>query len=159
VIAMSRDEFWSSIELCRQHSDCMPAFNRVLEAMLDHWELPRLAVFHKVMWSDIGVYHDDTFWEIMYRAADYLGSDNSWDSYGGWLIAQGRDFHEAVMRDPQVALTRIPPPEEVWEGESVIFLAQRVCMKKTDHRWGLYDLFGDDLSGKPLPGVDFPINW
>ncbi len=159
MISMSRDEFWSFIENCRQHFDNMVTFNRLLEEMLDHWELPKLAAFHKVMWFDIGVYHSDSFWEIMYPALDYLGSDNSWDSYGGWLIAQGRAFHEAVMADPRIALSRIPPPDDVWEGESVIFVAQRVCSKKTDGKWGLYDLFGDDLSGKPLPGVDFPVSW
>lgn len=135
----------------------MPAFNQVLEALLDGWELPQLAAFHKVMWLDIGVYHEEELWKIMYRAADYLGSDNSWDSYGGWLIAQGEAFYEAVMRDPQVALTRVPRPEDVREGESVIFAAQRICFKQTDGKWGLYDLFGDDLSGKPLPGVDYPV--
>jgi hypothetical protein len=150
MIAMSRDEFWSYIEDCRQHSDGMAAFNSALEAMLHPWELPRLAAFHKVMWFDIGVYHDDgNLWDLMSEAADYLGSDNSWDSYGGWLIAQGRHFHEAVMRDAQVALTRIPSPEDVWEGESVIFVAQRICGQKTEGKWSLYDLFGDNLEGKP----------
>ncbi len=160
MISMSRDEFWSYIEQCRQHSDGMPAFNRLLELMLDQWALPKVAAFHTVMWFDIGVYHDGgELWDLMYEVTDYLGSDNSWDSYGGWLITQGRAFHEAVMGDPRVALTRIPPPEDVWEGETVIFVAQRVCLKKTDNKWGLHDLFGDDLSGKPLPGVDFPVTW
>jgi hypothetical protein len=159
LISMSRDEFWAYIEQCRQHSDGMPAFNRLLEATLDHWGLPKVAAFHKVMWFDIGVCHEGALWGLMYEAADYLGSDNSWEGYGGWLIAQGRQFHEAVMREPRVALTRVPPPEDVWEGETVIFVGQRVCSKKTDNKWGLYDLFGDNMSGKPLPGVDFPVNW
>ena len=65
----------------------------------------------------------------------------------------------AVMRDPKVAATRVPPRDDIFEGESVIFVAQRVCGKKTGGEWGLCDLFGDDLSGKPLPGVDFPVSW
>jgi hypothetical protein len=63
------------------------------------------------------------------------------------------------LRDPRVAATRVPSWDDVFEGESVLFVAQRVCSKKTDHKWGLYDLFGDDLDGKPLPGVDFPVSW
>src|SRR5262249_14254429 len=59
MISMSLDEFWLSIEQCRQHSDSMAAFNGVLEAMLDTWELPKLAAFHKVMWRHLGVYNDD----------------------------------------------------------------------------------------------------
>src|SRR5688572_23300264 len=121
MIAMSLEEFWGYIEQCRQHSDSMPAFNLVLEEMLDHWELPKLAAFHKVMRFDIGVENSEDLWDIVSQVAEYVETENAWQDYGGWLIAQGRDFHEAVMCDPQVALTRIPPADDVWEGESVIF--------------------------------------
>jgi len=66
----------------------MREFNRGLEALLDAWDLPKLAAFHWAMWSDIGVYREEKereLWDLMYQAADYLGSDNSWDSYRGWL--------------------------------------------------------------------------
>jgi hypothetical protein len=158
MLSMSRDEFWRYIEQCRRQADSMPAFNRVLEAMLDQWELPKLAAFHKVMWRDLGVYHGDDLWAV-FAPLTGIGGDDTWECYGGWLIAQGRKFHEAVMRDPQVDATRVPPRADVFEGESVIFVAQRVCGKKTDGKWGLYDLFGDDLSGMPLPGVDYTVSW
>ena len=58
-----------------------------------------------------------------------------------------------------MAATRIPPLDDLFEGESVIFAAQRVCGKKTNGKWSLYDLFGVDLTGKSLPGVDFPVTW
>ena len=58
MIDMSRDEFWLYIEQCRAHSVGMREFNQLLESMLDSWELPKLAAFHKVMWFDIGVYQD-----------------------------------------------------------------------------------------------------
>jgi len=158
MVSMSQDEFWTYIEQCRQHSDSMPALNRLLEAMLDTWELPKLAAFHKVMRHDIGVYNDDDLWSVV-EPLTSLGGDDSWECYGGWLIAQGRKFHDAVMRNPKLAANRVPSREDIFEGESVIFVAQRVCRKKTDGQWGLYDLFGDDLNGKPLPGVNFPVSW
>jgi len=158
MVSMSRDEFWTYIEQCRQHSDAMPTFNCLLEAMLDAWGLPKLAAFHGVMRRDIGIYHDDDLWAIV-ELLTGIDGDDTWECYGGWLIAQGREFHEAVMQDPKVAAPRIPPLDDIYEGESVIFVAQRVCGKKTGGRWSLYDLFGDDLSGKPLPGVDFPVSW
>jgi hypothetical protein len=158
MVSMSEDEFWTYVGQCRQHSDSMKAFNRLLEAMLDTWELPKLAAFHKVMWDDIGVYNDDDLWAVV-ESLTGIGGDDTWECYGGWLIAQGRTFYEAVMRNPKVAATRVPPMDDIFQGESVIFVAQRVCGKKTDGKWGLYDLFGDDLSGKPLPGVEFPVSW
>jgi hypothetical protein len=158
MFSMSPNEFWECIEQCRQQSDSMRTFNLVLEATLDTWELPKLAAFHKIMWCDIGVNNDDDLWEIV-EPLTGIGGDDTWECYGGWLIAQGRQFHEEVMRNPKAAATRIPPLDDIYEGESVIFAAQRVCRKKTGDKWSLYDLFGDDLSGKPLPGVDFPVSW
>jgi Protein of unknown function (DUF4240) len=114
VVEITLDELWEHIEQCHAGAAGMREFSRLLESLLDTWALPKLAAFHWVMWSDIGVYHEERdreLWELMYQAADYVGSDNSWDSYGGWLIAQGREFFEAVMRDSQVALTRVSPGE------------------------------------------------
>jgi hypothetical protein len=65
--------------------------------MLDSWALPRVAAFAKIMWFDVDVYDAEELWDLMREAVDYLESDNSWEEYGGWLIAQGRVFHEAVM--------------------------------------------------------------
>jgi hypothetical protein len=153
MLSMSRDEFWQCVERCRQHSDGMGTFNFVLETMLDAWDLPRLVAFHKIMWHDIGVHHDDALWDVV-EPLTGIDGDDTWECYEGWLIAQGRQFHETVMRNPQMAATRVPSLDDVFEGESVIFVAQRLCSKKTGGKWGLYDLFGDDLSGKELPGVD-----
>jgi hypothetical protein len=157
MILMSQDEFWTYIEQCRPHSNTMAAFNLLLEAMLDSWELSKLAAFHKVMWHEIGIYNDNYLWAVVEPLTD-IGGDDTWECYGGWLIAQGREFHRAVMQDPHVAASHVPPLDDIFEGESVIFVAQRVCTKKTGGKWGLYDLFGDDLSGQPLPGVDFPVS-
>jgi hypothetical protein len=155
---MSRNEFWSHIEQCRSQADGMPAFNRRLEAILDDWELPKLGAFHKAMWCNIGVQPGEDLLDLMYEVAEHVGVDEGY-GYAGWLIAQGRDFHEAVMRDERVALTRIPSQEDVHEGESVTWASTRVCVKKTGGRYGPNDLFGDDLSGRPRPGVDFPVTW
>src|ERR1043165_9715252 len=157
MVTMSRDEFWMYIEQCRQHSSTMQAFNRVLEEMLDHWELPKLAAFHKVMWDDLGVYNNKELWNIVEPLTGIAG-DDSWERYGGGLSAQGREFYEAVMQDPKVAATRIPPKDDIFEGESVIFLAQVVCVKKTE-KWNLHDLFGYNLDGQREQYVDWPVTW
>jgi hypothetical protein len=111
-----RQEFWKYIEQCRTASHSMKEFAQQLESLLDTWEFPALAAFHRIMWSDIGVYHDEgngELSELMSQQVEYLDSDDAWEWYGGWLIAQGQEFFEAVLRDPQVALTRLPSPEDV----------------------------------------------
>lgn len=86
MVEMTRDEFWAHIEQCRTPPCDMPEFNRRLESMLDAWELPKLAAFHRVMWEDVGVWHDEGEGELrsaMSPTASYLRSDDAWDCYGG----------------------------------------------------------------------------
>ena len=109
------------------------------------------------MWTDIGVHNDDLL-PVIEPLTGISGGDTL-ECYEGWLIAQGREFHEAVTHNPKVAASRISSMDDVFEGEYVIFVAQRVCGKKTCGKWSLNDLFGDDFDGRPLPGVDFPVTW
>jgi hypothetical protein len=102
MVSMSQDEFWTYIEHYGEYSDSIPSFNRLPEAMLDPWELPKLAAFHKLMWRDIGVHNDDDLRGIVAPLAG-TGGDDTWECHGGWLIAHGRRFYEAVMRHPHVA--------------------------------------------------------
>ena len=77
MIEMSQDEFWMYIEQCRAQAAGMREFNRGLEAMLDAWDLPKLAAFRWAMWSDIGVYHEEKerdLWDLMYQAADCVAT-------------------------------------------------------------------------------------
>lgn len=107
------------------------------------------------MWDDIGVYNDDALWAVI-EPLTGIGGEDSWECYGGWLISQGRKFYEAVIRDPEFGATCIPPKDDIFEGESVIFVTQRVCLKKTD-KWSLYELFGHNLDGRREPYVDWPV--
>src|SRR5262245_248644 len=109
----------------------------------------RLAAFHKVMWKEIGVYNDHTLWDQLTERQPLLDSDATWECYGGWLIAQGRACFERVRHDHAFAVAHMPPVDDVFAGESVIFVAQRVCLKKTGGKWYLNDLFGDSLDGSP----------
>jgi hypothetical protein len=73
-----------------------------------------------------------------------LGGQNSWERYGGWLVAQGRDFFEAVMRDPELARTRLPS-EDALTDEGIIFASQMACYVRTDGKYDLFDMIGDYL--------------
>lgn len=142
---LARDEFWSAIEECRQGSVDCKSFAERLAAHLTGWEFTRLAAFHNTMWYDVGVFHRGTLWDLLYQQEPLLGSQNAWECYGGWLIAQGRAFHEAVMRDPTLALARLPTWEEIDAGEAIIFAAQEACYRKTGRQYDLYDVLGDFL--------------
>ncbi|HTU22905.1 MAG TPA: DUF4240 domain-containing protein [Gemmataceae bacterium] len=142
---LSRDEFWSAIEECRQISLDCESFAERLVAHLSSWGFAKLAAFHNTMWYDVSVFHRGTLWNLVYQQEPLLGSQNAWECYGGWLIAQGREYHESVMRDPALALTRLPTWQEIDAGETVIFSAQEACLRKTGRRYNLYDVIGDFL--------------
>lgn len=142
---LSRDEFWATIEECRRELADTRSFPERLPAHLADWEFTQLAAFHNTMWYDVGVFHRGALWELLCGQEPLLGSQNAWECYGGWLIAQGRAFHEAVMRDPTLALSRLPTWEEIDDGELVIFAAQEACLRKTGRQHDLYEVLGDFL--------------
>jgi len=47
----------------------------------------RMAAFHNTLWYDVGVFHRGRLWDIMCEIDETLGSQNSWERYGGWLVA------------------------------------------------------------------------
>jgi hypothetical protein len=142
---LSRDEFWVVIEDCRGHTADTSSFAERLPEQLVPWDFPRLGAFHNTMWYDVGVFQRGELWDVVREREPLLGSQNAWECYGGWLIAQGREFHEAVLRQPRLALSRLPSWEEIDDGESIIFAAQEACFRKTDRNYDLYDILGDFL--------------
>lgn len=143
VMWLQRDEFWETIEVCRQSTPSCESFADALPTHLQHWDFPKLGAFHNTMWYDVRVFHRGELWDVMYRYEEMLGNQNAWECYGGWLISQGREFFEAVMANPQLALSRIPTWEEIDAGERIIFAAVEACLRKTDREYGLDDMLGD----------------
>jgi len=139
------EEFWSVVEACRCRSIDTASFAEGLAFALITWDYHQLAAFHNTMWYDVGVYHATELRGILLEQEDYdwLSSQNAWESYGGWLIGQGRKFHEKVMHKPQVALTRLPSDVEIDAGERVIFAAEEACLRKTERKYGLDDMVED----------------
>jgi hypothetical protein len=142
---LSRDEFWSVIEECRKKSHDVASFADWLVSFLTPWDFQRLGGFYNTMWYDIRVFHRGQLWDVMLGVDELLGTQNAWECYGGWLIVQGRAFHEAVMSDPSLALSCLPTWDELEHGESIIFAAQAACLRKTNQREDLFDVLGDFL--------------
>jgi hypothetical protein len=86
-------------------------------------------------------------------------SDDSFDYFRAWLIAQGKDVFESAIRDPE---TLIPTLEKLEEGEypereDLLFVACIAYVKKTgldeEH---YYDLFEQVTKGQyDCPSIEF----
>ncbi len=125
------DQFWEMIEACRAAHVGMTAFNREIDSRLAALEPAELASFNQILWSEIGVYNDHKLWGLVDPNNELISGEDSWEAYGGWLIAQGRDFYESVMRDPQEARRRLPTSEDLDQAESFIFAAGEAYWNRT----------------------------
>jgi hypothetical protein len=138
---MNRDEFWNVIESCRDSSTDMVAFNQVLEGELRTWDLERLWSFHSRMWITVNEINEpgSELGEWIYKSLNWDMGGDSGECLAGWVIAQGEAFVRRLLQQPRV-LTALPQDDEILQGESVIFAAQRVCLEWTGGS-SLEDLF------------------
>ena len=146
---MDRGQFWHLVEGCRQHATDMASFNAVLEGTLTRLTSEEIWSFHKWVWRCVNELQcQDGFNEPLNECLDrhvglQIGGDTG-DCYVGWVIAQGRKFYETLLNEPHRAGERLPAWDDVWEGESVIFLPNRVFRERTGEF--LQDVFGDDMT-------------
>src|SRR5262245_8065350 len=118
-------QFWDLINLCRTHSASLKDFTALPEEILPSFEPAQLNLFDKWVWHYLDqVKKNVGLAEVLYECLELTGGDTGL-CYGGWLIAQGREFFETVMKEPKRAAERLPSWDDVWEGESVFCLAER----------------------------------
>jgi len=145
------DEFWALIEGCRDSvtgedgSTDMEPFRRRLEARLRAMSLEELAGFRPAM-DAVGVYKPHELWRVVDPEGRAITGQDSWEAFGGWLIAQGREFHDAVLADHGVVLSRPFRYGDVYQGECVTTAADGIAMARTGI--DLDDLFPDWFDGE-----------
>lgn len=148
---MSEDEFWAVIGGCREgmtgedgSTDTEP-FRHRLGARLQAMSLEEMADF-RLAQDAVGVCKPREIWRVVDPGLRIIASDDSWEAFGGWLIAQGREFHDAVMQDHSVVRSRPFRYEHVYHGECVIFAADGIAMERTGS--DLDDLFPNRFDGE-----------
>jgi hypothetical protein len=132
----------------------MASFNAGLQRALIELPSEEVWSFHKWVWHYVhrlqwhrGMRFNDDLDACLGEAMGLrLGGDTG-ECYAGWVVAQGREFYELLLREPWRATERLPSWDDVWEGESVVFLASRVFRERTGHF--LDEVFGDDTSVGP----------
>jgi hypothetical protein len=133
---MDRQEFWNIVETARARA------SGDMDAVADHAvsilaALPRAEIVEAAqpLWDLMADSYQDELW-----AAAYLinggASDDGFEYFRGWLIAQGREVFERVVADPD-ALADLPAvraaaAEELdLECEEVISIARNAHLKAT----------------------------
>ena len=134
---MDEARFWQLIEQSRENEpDCEKQTERLVQLLLQ-LEPEEIIKFDRIF----GIQSDKAYrWDLW--AVAYIinggGSDDGFYYFRCWLIAQGKEFFEAVLEQPDKAAERIKEDDEWVECEDILFAAGEAYEKKT---------------GQPLPSI------
>ena len=103
LAAQTTDEFWQLIESTRSE-DCDAHAER-LTRRLAALPPPRIVAFSRELELRLDDAYRWDLWGVAYLV-NGGSSDDGFEYFRGWLIAQGRSYFEAALRDPQRAADR-----------------------------------------------------
>lgn len=127
--ALSKDEFWALIDSSRRGTEDPEEQVEKLIEMLAKLSEEQIFDFDRHYQEA----HRDAFRSDIWAAAYIINggcSDDGFDYFLGWLIAQGKRFFEATLADPQHAGTKAEPGDFV-ECESMLGAASSAYEQKT----------------------------
>jgi hypothetical protein len=134
--AMTLDEFWKLVDASRRGAENCDEQVEKLKVRLKKLPPAEIVAFDKLLAK---LRRDSYRWDLWAVAYIAFGgcSDDAFDYFRGWLIAQGRKYFEAAMINPEFAAKRVTPgEEEEIECESMLYVA---------------DAAYEEVVGKPIP--------
>jgi hypothetical protein len=139
---MNKDAFWTLIEEAREAGDDCNEQAEAVMARLS--ELPATDILDFQRHIDacrVEAYRWD-LWAVAYIVNGGC-SDDGFEYFRGWLIAQGRDYYEAALLEPERAAERTEPGVCEYECEDILFGARQVYKQ---------------VAGVPMPdtGISLP---
>jgi hypothetical protein len=119
---MDRDEFWQVIEDSRRGSD-LDAQIESLSERLASLAPSDIVDFERHLWTLMA---ESYTWELWGAAYLIHGgcSDDGFDYFRGWLMAQGRRWFEIALADPD-SLADLPELDENVELEDIWYIANQ----------------------------------
>ncbi|MCS7481960.1 DUF4240 domain-containing protein [Umezawaea endophytica] len=135
---MDIDRFWALIEAARARaadpSDA-EAVAAEASALLATYPPEEIVAAYQVFWEIMAGSYRNPLWAAAYLINGGC-SDDGFDYFRGWLVAQGREVHDRVVADPD-SLADVPAViaaagegDEV-EGEDVLGIAWNAHVKAT----------------------------
>jgi hypothetical protein len=131
---MTANEFWNIIETSHQQADGdHEAQMETLESALEKLEANELIEFQNFFDEA----HTVSYRADLWGAASLMnggGSDDGFDYFRGWLIAQGRKAFEAALENPDSLADTVPEDAEAdfeFENQDILNVAGRVWEVKT----------------------------
>lgn len=147
-------EFWSLIERAKNKSEDMYERVEVLAELLSQRSKDDILAFEKVLRNLFAASYRSDLWAAAYIINGGC-SDDGFDYFRGWLIAQGKDAFYNALKDPEY-LARIIQEDEAGEVEceEMLSVAANAFILKTGRG---YETFLDQLPPTPYPEIH--IDW
>ena len=137
---MDKTAFWEMIEESRQEGRFCEAQAAHLRARLAGLDLAEIVSFQQHLWARMAEAYRGDLWAFAYIVNGGC-SDDGFCVFRGWLIAQGREFFEEVLRVPELVAERVQESGEASCGD-MVYVAEEV--------------YRDRTGGRDLPGPSEP---
>ena len=135
---MSTEEFWQLIAAARRQAPApgdSRAVTREATALLAARTAGEIVAAQQVLWDLMADSYTNSLWAAAYVINGGC-SDDGFDYFRGWLIAQGRETFEAVVADPD-ALAQLPAVQAaaveglVLDREELLYIAWHAHLTAT----------------------------
>jgi hypothetical protein len=125
---MNTETFWKLIQKSRRGADDCSEQTEQLIVLLEQLEPDEIIRFHHLLWERLIESYRYDLWAVAYIVNGGC-SDDGFDYFRGWLVAQGKSFFERVLQDPKRIVQRVKD-EEV-ECEDILYAALQAYENRT----------------------------
>ena len=154
---MDRSAFWELIEISRQQGRFCEEQVTDLRSRLQGLELAEVVSFQQHLGALLAQAYRGDLWAVAYIVNGGCGDDGFID-FRGWLIAQGREFFEVVLRAPERIGERVQQSGEA-ACSDMVYVAEEVYRDRTGGR----DIPGQappaPLQGELFDEADLPTRY
>jgi hypothetical protein len=125
---MDKDTFWNLINKSRRSStDCDEQSEKLID-LLQNYSPEDIIDFHRLLKECLFESYRWDLWAVAYIINGGC-SDDGFEYFRGWLIAQGREYFENGLKSPESAAKRVKGDEV--ECEDILYVAYEAYQRKT----------------------------
>jgi Protein of unknown function (DUF4240) len=135
---MNIEEFWRLIENSKRGVDDCDEQSQKLSELLAELEPQEIAGFDAIMRQQLIEAYRWDLWAAAYIINGGC-SDDGFEYFRGWLIAQGQDYFEAALKNPEDAAAGVSEGGDV-ECESILYVANQAYEEKTGSKMQLTNI-------------------
>lgn len=136
---MTKNEFWYLIEQSKRGAEDTDEQAKNLQKLLERLTAEEILSFDRHFQEADNAAYDQDLWGIAYIINGGC-SDDGFDYFIGWLIAQGQKYFEDALKDPEKAAKKVQPGDHV-ECEGMRYVAVKAYEKVTGRKQNKSDFY------------------